>query len=82
MAAITTPVGGGFRLVNVCLRDEFGLYANIRPFRTIIPGQRYENIDLVLIRENVKGLYVGFEQYVPTGRDPHAVAVASGVIAR
>src|SRR5512133_2551991 len=37
---LTTPVGGGFRSVNVRLREEFGLYANVRPARTIIPGQR------------------------------------------
>jgi isocitrate dehydrogenase (NAD+) len=76
---LTTPVGGGFRSVNVRLREEFGLYANVRPVRTIIPGQRYENIDLVLVRENLEGLYVGFEHYIPIGDDPHAVAVASGV---
>jgi isocitrate dehydrogenase (NAD+) len=47
--------------------------------RTIVPGGRYENIDLVLIRENLEGLYVGFEHYVPVGHDPHGVAIASGV---
>ena len=51
----------------------------MRPVRTIIPGQRYENIDIVLFRENLEGLYVGFEHYIPIGDDPHAVAVASGV---
>src|SRR5258707_4733076 len=79
---LTTPVGGGFRSVNVRLREEFGLYANIRPVRTIIPGQRYDNIDLVLIRENLEGLYIGFEHYVPIGSDPHAVAIATGVNTR
>jgi isocitrate dehydrogenase (NAD+) len=62
---LTTPIGGGFRSVNVRLREEFGLYANVRPVRTIICGQRYDNIDLVLIRENLEGLYIGFEHYVP-----------------
>ncbi len=76
---LTTPVGGGFRSVNVRLREAFGLYANIRPVRSVMPGQRYEDIDLVLIRENLEGLYVGFEHYVPIGDDPHAVAIASGV---
>jgi isocitrate dehydrogenase (NAD+) len=76
---LTTPIGDGFRSVNVRLREEFGLYANVRPVRTIIPGQRYDNIDLVLIRENLEGLYIGFEHYVPIGNDPHAVAIASGV---
>ncbi|HVH82644.1 MAG TPA: isocitrate/isopropylmalate family dehydrogenase [Stellaceae bacterium] len=79
---LTTPVGGGFRSVNVRLREEFSLYGNIRPVRSIIPGQRYENIDLVLIRENLEGLYVGFEHYVPIGDDPHGVAIASAVNTR
>ena len=76
---LTTPIGGGFRSVNVRLREEFGLYANLRPVRTMIPGQRYDKIDLVLIRENLEGLYIAFEHYVPIGNDPHAVAIASGV---
>ncbi len=76
---LTTPVGGGFRSVNVRLREEFGLYANVRPVRTMIPGGRYENIDLVLIRENLEGLYVAFEHYIPVGDDPRAVAISSGV---
>ena len=81
-APLTTPIGGGFRSANVRLREEFGLCANVRPVRTLIPGQRYDNIDLVLIRENLEGLYVGFEHYVPIGDDPHAVAIASGVNTR
>ncbi|HEV8015309.1 MAG TPA: isocitrate/isopropylmalate family dehydrogenase [Stellaceae bacterium] len=76
---LTTPVGGGFRSINVRLREEFGLYANVRPVRTVVPGGRYDKIDLVLIRENLEGLYVGFEHYIPIGDDPHAVAIASGV---
>ena len=78
---LTTPVGGGFRSSNVRLREEFELYANLRPARTLVPG-RYEKIDLVLIRENLEGLYVGFEHYVPIGDDPRAVAIASGVNTR
>ena len=57
---LTTPVGGGFRSVNVRLRETFSLYANLRPVRTVLPGGRYENIDIVLVRENLEGLYVGF----------------------
>ena len=76
---LTTPVGGGFRSVNVRMREEFGLYANVRPVRTIVPGGRFEKIDLVLIRENLEGLYVGFEHYIPIGDDPRAVAIGSGV---
>ncbi|MEO5694648.1 MAG: isocitrate/isopropylmalate family dehydrogenase [Usitatibacter sp.] len=79
---LATPVGGGFRSSNVRLREEFQLYANLRPARTLIPGGRYENIDLVLVRENLEGLYVGFEHYIPIGDDPRAVALASGVNTR
>lgn len=53
---LTTPVGGGFRSVNVRLREAFQLFANVRPARTIVPGGRYENIDIVLVRENREGL--------------------------
>ena len=79
---LTTPVGGGYRSSNVRLREAFNLYANIRPARTLIPGGRYENIDVVLVRENTEGLYVGFEHYIPIGDDPHAVAIGSGVNTR
>jgi len=79
---LATPVGGGFRSSNVRLREEFHLYANLRPARTLVPGGRYEDIDLVLVRENLEGLYVGFEHYVPIGDDPRAVAMASGVNTR
>jgi isocitrate dehydrogenase (NAD+) len=79
---LATPVGGGFRSSNVRLREEFHLFANLRPARTLVPGGRYENIDLVLVRENLEGLYVGFEHYIPVGDDPHAVALASGVNTR
>jgi isocitrate dehydrogenase (NAD+) len=79
---LATPVGGGHRSVNVRLREEFQLYANLRPARTIVDGGRYEDIDLVLVRENLEGLYVGFEHYIPIGDDPHAVAIGSGVNTR
>jgi len=76
---LTTPVAGGFRSVNVRMREEFHLYANVRPTLTMVPGGRFDNIDLVLIRENLEGFYVGFEHYIPVGDDPHAVAISSGV---
>lgn len=79
---LTTPVGGGYRSANVRLREEFGLYANVRPARTMLPGGRYEDIDLVIVRENVEGLYVAFEHYIPIDGDPHAVAISSGVNTR
>jgi isocitrate dehydrogenase (NAD+) len=78
---LTTPVGGGFRSVNVRLREEFKLYANLRPAKTIIPG-RYEDIDVVLVRENIEGLYVAHEHFIPVGGDPRAVAVSTGVNTR
>jgi isocitrate dehydrogenase (NAD+) len=79
---LTTPIGSGYRSSNVRLREAFNLYANLRPARTLIPGGRYENIDVVLVRENTEGLYVGFEHYIPIGDDPHAVAIGSGINTR
>ncbi len=79
---LTTPVGGGYRSVNVALRREFDLYANVRPARTIVPGGRYEDVDLVLVRENTEGLYVGFETTIPVGNDPKAVAQSTAIVTR
>jgi isocitrate dehydrogenase (NAD+) len=79
---LSTPSGGGYRSSNVRLREEFQLYANLRPARTIVPGGRFENIDLVVVRENLEGLYVGHEYYVRVGEDPRAVAVATGINTR
>ena len=78
---LTTPVGGGFRSSNVRLREAFELYANVRPAKTLIPG-RFENIDIVLVRENLGGFYVAHEYYIPVGDDPKAVAVATGMNTR
>ena len=79
---LTTPVGVGFRSINVALRKEFDLYANVRPARTIVPGGRYEDIDLVLIRENTEGLYSGVEHYVGIGNDPRAAAESVMLVTR
>ncbi len=79
---LETPSGGGYRSSNVRLREEFKLYANLRPARTLIPGGRFEKIDLVVVRENLEGLYVGHEYYIQIDDDPHAVAMASGVNTR
>jgi len=79
---LETPSGGGYRSSNVRLREEFELYANLRPVRTLIPGGRYEGIDLVVVRENVEGLYMGYEHFIKIGDDPHAVAIATGVNTR
>jgi isocitrate dehydrogenase (NAD+) len=78
---LTTPVGGGFRSANVRMREEFNLYANVRPVKTLVPG-RYDNIDMVLIRENVGGFYVAHDYYIPVGDDPRAVAVSTGTNTR
>ena len=79
---LETPSGGGYRSSNVRLREEFKLYANLRPARTLIPGGRYDKIDLVVFRENVEGLYTGYEHFIQIGDDPHAVAMATGVNTR
>ncbi|HET7187605.1 MAG TPA: isocitrate/isopropylmalate family dehydrogenase [Gemmatimonadaceae bacterium] len=79
---LETPVGEGFRSINVALRKTFDLYANIRPAHTIVQGARYDNIDLVLIRENTEGLYVGIEHYIKMGADPRAAAESVAIITR
>src|ERR687897_3665459 len=65
---ITTPVGEGFRSVNVTLRQALNLYANLRPARSMKGlDTRYEDVDLVIVRENTEDLYAGIEHMV--GRD-------------
>jgi len=73
---ITTPVGSGFRSVNVALRQGLSLYANLRPARTI-PGvrSRYEQVDLVIVRENMEDLYAGIEHEVIPGLAAEAIKV-------
>lgn len=78
---LETPVGEGFRSINVALRKTFDLYANVRPAYTIVPG-RFENIDIVLVRENTEGLYIGVEHYVRIGDDPKAAAESVAIITR
>lgn len=65
---VTTPVGEGFASVNVELRQSFNLYANLRPIKNL-PGvkARYENVDLIVLRENTEGLYSGIEHEVVPG---------------
>src|SRR6187431_1201707 len=65
---ITTPVGGGFRSVNVSLRQALDLYANVRPARSMKGlDLRYDDVDLIIVRENTEDLYAGIEHMV--GRD-------------
>ena len=62
---ITTPVGSGFRSVNVTLRQVLGLYANLRPARSMVGlDTRYQDVDLVIVRENTEDLYAGIEHMV------------------
>lgn len=62
---VTTPVGKGFRSVNVTLRQALNLYANIRPIKTYEGVKcRYDNVDLVIFRENTEDLYAGIEHMV------------------
>ena len=78
---LTTPSGPGYRSVNVALRREFELFANLRPAKTILPG-RYDHIDIVLVRENLEGFYTGIEHWIATKDDPHAAGVTTGVTTR
>jgi len=79
---LETPVGEGFRSINVALRKTFDLYANVRPARTIVPGLRYDGIDIVTVRENTEGLYSGVEHYIKIGDDPRAAAESIAIVTR
>ncbi|HYC51133.1 MAG TPA: isocitrate/isopropylmalate family dehydrogenase [Gemmatimonadaceae bacterium] len=79
---LETPVGEGYRSINVALRKTFDLYANVRPAYSIVPGGRYRDLDIVLIRENTEGLYVGIEHYIKIGDDPRAAAESVALITR
>ena len=79
---LETPIGEGYRSVNVALRKTFDLYANVRPVHTIRPGDRFENVDLVLIRENTEGLYSGVEHYIRVGDDDKAAAESVAIVTR
>lgn len=72
---ITTPIGTGFRSVNVALRHELGLYACLRPCKTYEGVRsRYDNVDLVLVRENTEDLYAGIEYEAGTADAEHVIA--------
>jgi isocitrate dehydrogenase (NAD+) len=65
---VTTPIGGGFASINVTLRKKYELYANFRPIKNL-PGipTRYPGVDLIIVRENTEGEYVGIEHEVVPG---------------
>jgi isocitrate dehydrogenase (NAD+) len=79
---LETPVGEGYRSINVALRKTFDLYANVRPARTMLPNGRFTNVDIVLVRENTEGLYSGIEHYIKIGDDPRAAAESTALITR
>ena len=73
---LTTPVGAGFRSINVTLRQMFDLYSNIRPAKSVPNvGLRYKEVDMVLFRENTQGLYIGKEHWVDEAHT-HAESIA------
>ncbi len=80
---ITTPIGTGFRSVNVALRKELDLYACIRPCKSYKGVRsRYENIDLVIVRENTEDLYAGVEYPVDSAEAGQIIDMANGKIRR
>jgi isocitrate dehydrogenase (NAD+) len=79
---LETPVGEGFRSVNVAMRKAFDLYANVRPAHVILRGGKFDKVDIVLVRENTEGLYIGIEHYTRIGDDPKAAATSLAVITR
>jgi len=80
---ITTPVGTGFRSVNVALRHELGLYACLRPCK-YYPGMRsrYDNVDLVVVRENTEDLYAGIEYESGSAEAAEVIAMLNGMQAK
>lgn len=77
---LTTPVGGGFTSINVTLRKHFGLYANVRPVNSFKGTQaRYDDIDIITIRENTEGMYSGLGQ---TTKDDGSEAEAMSRVTR
>jgi isocitrate dehydrogenase (NAD+) len=80
---ITTPIGTGFRSVNVALRHELELYACLRPCKTY-PGvrTRYENVDIVVVRENTEDLYAGIEYEAGSDEANRVIEMLSGLQAK
>ena len=75
---LATPIGGGYRSVNVALRQEFDLYANVRPARTFagLQANRYDSVDLIVVRENTQGEYSGIEHFIdPTKSAAESISI-------
>ncbi|XWN37346.1 MAG: isocitrate/isopropylmalate dehydrogenase family protein [Balneola sp.] len=75
---LTTPVGTGFRSINVALRQKFNLYSNIRPAITL-PNvdSRFKNVDMCIFRENTQGLYIGKEHWIDENKHAESIAVVT-----
>ena len=77
---ITTPIGSGFRSVNVALRQQLDLFASVRPARAIAgEGTRFPETDLIVVREATEGLYSGVEHWVDR---PHSAAETVNIVTR
>ena len=77
---LTTPVGTGFRSVNVALRKEFDLYVNLRPAKSFEGvASNWKNIDLIVIRENTEEFYAGIEHYIDPAK---SAAETIGIVTR
>ncbi|PID35721.1 MAG: isocitrate dehydrogenase [Rhodobacterales bacterium] len=75
---LTTPVGGGFKSVNLQLRQAFELFANVRPTQTILPGGRFSGVDMVIMRENLEGYYIADEGFREHDGDPEGLVYSTG----
>lgn len=76
---LTTPVGGGFRSINVTLRQEFNLYANVRPALSFEGTETaFKNVNMITVRENTEGLYAGIEHFIKV--DEEKIAAESVAI--
>ena len=77
---LTTVVGSGFRSINVALRQQYDLYANVRPAKSWAGIKtRYDDVDIVIVRENTEGLYAGLEHYLTPKKD---IAESLAVVTR
>ena len=78
---LTTPIGAGFRSINVALRQKYDLYANVRPAKSWHGVKtRYDKVDIVIVRENTEGLYAGLEHYLTPKKDSaESIAVVTRV---
>jgi isocitrate dehydrogenase (NAD+) len=79
---LTTPFGGGSRSIDVRLRGELKLLTDVRPGLSLLFDWKFQNVDLVLIREHTGDLDVGAEHLIPIGDDPRALAEVSGFLTR